>query len=152
MHVGARDEAGSGVALPARVAAIGRPSLCRGEDRHEQQRDDKQQAAHAVCFPLAFDQRRLHHYLGRALDVVAARAFPNAPAVFPHHRRRGAGPLRHCCSRGGRPAPSPWLPDPRLTPGAFAESSPATICVRGYDRAHRVWHDKAGTAAKYRHR
>jgi hypothetical protein len=23
------------------------------------------------------------------------------------------------------------------------------ICVRGYDRAHRVWHDKAGTLAKY---
>ena len=23
------------------------------------------------------------------------------------------------------------------------------ICVRGYDRAHRVWHDKASTLAKY---
>ena len=45
-----------------------------------------------------------------------------------------------------RPA---WLPDPQLTPGAFAESSTAAICVRGYDRAHRVWHDKAGTLARY---
>jgi hypothetical protein len=39
---------------------------------------------------------------------------------------------------------------PRLTPGAFAESSIAAICVRGYDRARRIWHDKVGTAAKYR--
>jgi hypothetical protein len=45
-----------------------------------------------------------------------------------------------------RPA---WLPDPQLTPGAFAESSTAAICVRGYDRAHRVWHHKAGTLARY---
>ena len=43
-----------------------------------------------------------------------------------------------------------WLPDPKLTPGAFAESSTAAICVRGYDRAHRVWHDKASTLARYR--
>ena len=25
----------------------------------------------------------------------------------------------------------------------------AVICVRGWDRAHRVWHDKAGTLARY---
>ena len=30
-----------------------------------------------------------------------------------------------------------WLPDPKLTPGAFVESSAAAICVHGYDRAHR---------------
>ena len=50
---------------------------------------------------------------------------------------------------GGNGHPS-WLPDPRLTSGAFAESSTAAICVRGYDRAHRVWHDKTGTLARYR--
>jgi|SRR6516164_292751 hypothetical protein len=46
-------------------------------------------------------------------------------------------------------ATAPGCRTPGLTPGAFAESSTAVICVRGYDRAHRVWHDKAGTLAKY---
>jgi hypothetical protein len=41
------------------------------------------------------------------------------------------------------------LPDPKLTPGAIAETRTAVICVRGYARAHRVWHDKADTLAKY---
>jgi hypothetical protein len=41
------------------------------------------------------------------------------------------------------------LPDHALTPGAVAETSTAVICAPGYARAHRVWHDKAGTLAKY---
>lgn len=41
------------------------------------------------------------------------------------------------------------LPNPRLTPGAVSESRTAVICEPGYSRAHRVWHDKAGTLAKY---
>ena len=41
------------------------------------------------------------------------------------------------------------LPDPHLTPGAIVETHTGVICTRGYDRAHRVWHDKAGTLAKY---
>jgi hypothetical protein len=40
-------------------------------------------------------------------------------------------------------------PDRALTPGAVAETSPAVICTPGYARAHRVWHDKAATLAKY---
>ena len=43
----------------------------------------------------------------------------------------------------------PVLPDPKLTPGAFAETSTSVICAPGYARSHRVWHDKAGTLAKY---
>ena len=45
---------------------------------------------------------------------------------------------------------SRYLPDPRLTPGAVISTHTADICARGYDRAHRVWHDKSGTLAKYR--
>ena len=42
-----------------------------------------------------------------------------------------------------------WLSDPKLTPGAFAESRTA-ICMRGDDRTPaRVAH-KAGTLARYR--
>jgi hypothetical protein len=41
------------------------------------------------------------------------------------------------------------LPDPVLTPGAIAETSTDVICAPGYSRAHRVWHNKAGTLAKY---
>jgi hypothetical protein len=41
------------------------------------------------------------------------------------------------------------LPNSALSPGAVAETRSAVICVRGYDRAHRVWHDKASTLAKY---
>ena len=41
------------------------------------------------------------------------------------------------------------LPDQKLTPGAVAETRTAGICVRGYERAHRVWHDKASSLAKY---
>jgi hypothetical protein len=40
------------------------------------------------------------------------------------------------------------LPDPRLTPGAFADSSTRVVCAPGYARTHWVWHDKAGTLAK----
>lgn len=46
-------------------------------------------------------------------------------------------------------ADDPVLPNPRLTPGAVAEAHTAVICERGYSRAHRVWHDKPGTLAKY---
>ncbi|MBO0712892.1 MAG: hypothetical protein J2P47_16590 [Acetobacteraceae bacterium] len=46
-------------------------------------------------------------------------------------------------------AADPALPDPRQTPGAVAETRTEVICVRGWDQAHRVWHDKAGTLAKY---
>src|SRR5215468_8219777 len=41
------------------------------------------------------------------------------------------------------------LPDHNLTPGAVAETSTEAICAPGYARAHRVWHDKAATLAKY---
>jgi hypothetical protein len=41
------------------------------------------------------------------------------------------------------------VPDPALTPGVVATSDAHTICVRGYDRAQRVWHDKADTLRKY---
>lgn len=41
------------------------------------------------------------------------------------------------------------LPDPSLTPGAVAETRASVICQPGYARAHRVWHDKANTLAKY---
>jgi hypothetical protein len=44
---------------------------------------------------------------------------------------------------------SPTMPDPRLTPGAVADTDPAIICAPGYSRSHRVWHDKIGTLAKY---
>ena len=43
----------------------------------------------------------------------------------------------------------PVLPDPRLTPGVFTDTETSVICTAGYSRAHRVWHDKAGTLAKY---
>jgi hypothetical protein len=43
----------------------------------------------------------------------------------------------------------PAHPDPVLTPGAIAETHTAVICTPGYARAHRTWHDKAGTLAKY---
>jgi hypothetical protein len=49
----------------------------------------------------------------------------------------------------GEPAHRSGLPDTRLTPGAVAETRTAVICVRGYLQAHRVWHDKIGTLAKY---
>jgi hypothetical protein len=77
---------------------------------------------------------RMHQLSFRTLAGAALALFATAAAA------------------GADPPSLPWLPDPRLTPGAFAESSTAAICVRGYDRAHRVRHDKAGTAAKYRHR
>jgi hypothetical protein len=41
------------------------------------------------------------------------------------------------------------LSDLHLTLGAVAENHADAICVRGDDREHRVWHDKAGTLAKY---
>lgn len=68
---------------------------------------------------------------------------------------------------------APDLPNARLTPGAIGTTSTAEICGRwvidqngqailqqpgqhyagertlSYSRAHRVWHDKAGTLAKY---
>jgi hypothetical protein len=44
---------------------------------------------------------------------------------------------------------SRWLPNKELTPGAFAETHTAVLCMHGYARAHRVWRDKAGTLAKY---
>jgi hypothetical protein len=44
---------------------------------------------------------------------------------------------------------SKWLPNREVTPGAIAEARTAVICVHGYARAHRVWHDKIGTLAKY---
>ena len=31
----------------------------------------------------------------------------------------------------------------------MAETRTAVICVRDWDRAHRVWHDKAATLAKH---
>ena len=43
----------------------------------------------------------------------------------------------------------PVRPDPALTPGAIASRSVAEVCAPGYSRAHRVWHDKAGTLRKY---
>lgn len=43
----------------------------------------------------------------------------------------------------------PAMPDPALTPGAALDTDPTVICAPGYARAHRVWHDKRGTAAKY---
>jgi|SRR5215472_7321227 len=43
----------------------------------------------------------------------------------------------------------PALPDPKLTPGAVRSTSSQEICARGYDQAHRVWHDKNATLAKY---
>jgi hypothetical protein len=46
-------------------------------------------------------------------------------------------------------AAAPSMPDPQLTPGAVADTDPATICAPRYSRSHRVWHDKIGTLAKY---
>jgi hypothetical protein len=43
----------------------------------------------------------------------------------------------------------PMRPDPHLTPGAVLDTKAAVICQPGYARAHRVWDDKRGTAAKY---
>jgi hypothetical protein len=42
------------------------------------------------------------------------------------------------------------LPDHALTPGAVAETKTEVICALGFVHAHRVWHDKAATLAKYR--
>ncbi len=56
------------------------------------------------------------------------------PALFPLAALAGAPPS---------------MPDPQLTPGAVADTDPAVICAPGYSRSHRVWHDKAGTLAKY---
>jgi hypothetical protein len=42
-----------------------------------------------------------------------------------------------------------WLPNRKLTPGAIAEMRAAVICVHGYAKAHRVWHEKVATLAKY---
>ena len=42
-----------------------------------------------------------------------------------------------------------WLPKRKLTPGAIAETRTAVICVHGYAKAHRVWHDQMATLAKY---
>jgi hypothetical protein len=41
------------------------------------------------------------------------------------------------------------MPDPKLTPGAVADTDPAIVCAPGYSRSHRMWHDKAGMLAKY---
>jgi hypothetical protein len=80
--------------------------------------------------------------------------------------------MKHCCPvKSGKPAfngmilnavfistlpallPTadalPSMPDPRLTPGAVADTDPVVICAPEYSRSHRVWHDKAGTLAKY---
>lgn len=43
----------------------------------------------------------------------------------------------------------PTLPDPIKTPGALHTTNLAEITAPGYDRAHRVWHDKANTLRKY---
>lgn len=46
-------------------------------------------------------------------------------------------------------------PDPHLTPGAIASRDIAEVCARDasgrytYSPAHRVWHDKRSTLAKY---
>lgn len=46
-------------------------------------------------------------------------------------------------------------PNPQLTPGAIASHDIAEVCAKEasgrytYSRTHRVWHDKAGTLAKY---
>lgn len=40
-------------------------------------------------------------------------------------------------------------PDARLTPGAVADTDPASVCSPGYSRAHRHWHDKIGTLLRY---
>jgi hypothetical protein len=53
------------------------------------------------------------------------------------------------CILGCAAALADSAPDPRLTPGAIATTDPAVICVVGYGKRHRVWHDKAGTLAKY---
>jgi hypothetical protein len=55
---------------------------------------------------------------------------------------------------GGRPAAqpaqaSPSVPNPALTPGALRSTSAAEICTHGYAKAHRVWHNKADTLARY---
>jgi hypothetical protein len=42
-----------------------------------------------------------------------------------------------------------WLPNSKLTPGAIAETRAAVICVHGYAKAHRVWHEKVATLTKY---
>ena len=41
------------------------------------------------------------------------------------------------------------LPNPTLTPGAVRATTTDEICVHGYAHAHRVWHDKWGTLARY---
>jgi hypothetical protein len=41
------------------------------------------------------------------------------------------------------------MPNPTLTPGAIRDTDPTIICAPGYDKSHRVWRDKRGTAAKY---
>lgn len=52
-------------------------------------------------------------------------------------------------------AQGPAEPDPRLTPGAIATHGTAEVCTKDadgrytYSPAHRVWHDKRGTLAKY---
>jgi hypothetical protein len=43
----------------------------------------------------------------------------------------------------------PTMPDPKLTPGAVAETRSEVICAPGFNQRPRVWHDKAGTLAKY---
>jgi hypothetical protein len=40
-------------------------------------------------------------------------------------------------------------PDARITPGAVADTDPAIVCLPGYSRAHRHWHDKIGTLLRY---
>jgi hypothetical protein len=81
---------------------------------------------------------------------------------FQKHKR---GAIRTLLRRGSSPPPfsappvdaelrghGDCLPNSRLSPGAFTETRTAAIYVRGYDRPHRVWHDKAATLAKYPHR
>ena len=51
-------------------------------------------------------------------------------------------PLLRCCTAAFvacivLAAQAQQLPDPRLTPGAFADSSTSVVCAPGYSRAHR---------------
>jgi hypothetical protein len=52
-------------------------------------------------------------------------------------------------------AADPSTPNPKLTPGSVASHNLAEVCAKDargqytYSRMHRVWHDKAGTLAKY---
>jgi hypothetical protein len=50
---------------------------------------------------------------------------------------------------GSAPIALPLIPDPVLTPGAVASTDPTVVCVPGYSKAHRVWHDKPETLKKY---